>query len=131
MCHLITFTSSKFDVSSETPNPINPIAGESVLAWLRERLGADGREVTAPEAEDWGWYIYVRSAEGDYLVGASADLDEPAPREWKIQICRERSALDKLLGRNRLADDDPLSRRIEGIIRQEADARNVEIDLRA
>jgi hypothetical protein len=38
MAHLITFTSSQFDVSVETPNPINPIAGEGVLKWLREKL---------------------------------------------------------------------------------------------
>jgi len=131
MCHLITFTSSKFDVSSERRNPINAIAGESVLAWLRDRLRTGGREVTPPEAEDWGWYVYVQSAEKTYLVGASSDVDEPAPRTWQIQICRERSAMDKLLGRNKLADDDAISLQIESIIRQDADAQSVEVDRNA
>jgi hypothetical protein len=131
MCHLITFTSAKFDVSSETPNPINPIAGESVLTWLRDELRSQGRDVTSPEAEDWGWYVYVRSAEGTYLVGASSDVDEPEPREWTIQICRERSALDKLLGRNKLNDVDALSLQIEGIIRRGAEAQGVQVDRRA
>ena len=131
MCHLITFTSAKFDISSEPPNPINPIAGESVLAWLRDTLRAEGREVTSPEAEDWGWYVYVQTEVGTYLVGASSDIDEPEPREWKIQICRERSVIDKLLRRNRLGDDDVLSMRIESIIRQAADAQNVDVDRRA
>ena len=131
MCHLITFTSAKFDAASETPNPINPIAGKSVLAWLRDELRGDEREVTSPEAEDWGWYFYVQSAEGTYLVGASSDVDEPEPREWKIQVCRERSALDKLLGRNKLNDVDALSLQIEGIIRRGAEAQNVQVDRRA
>ena len=31
MPHLISFTTKNFDASKETPNPINPIAGETVL----------------------------------------------------------------------------------------------------
>jgi hypothetical protein len=48
MVHLVTFTSSQFDVAAETPNPINPIAGEGVLNWLREKLRSAGYDVTAP-----------------------------------------------------------------------------------
>jgi hypothetical protein len=33
MTHLISFTADKFDATKETPNPTNPIAGESVLKW--------------------------------------------------------------------------------------------------
>jgi hypothetical protein len=36
MAHVMTFRSSKFDIATETPNPINPIAGESLLLWLCE-----------------------------------------------------------------------------------------------
>jgi hypothetical protein len=38
MAHLITFSSTRFDGEAETPNPINPIAGEGVLQWLRDKL---------------------------------------------------------------------------------------------
>ena len=37
MAHVIRFRTDKFDVSKERPNPINPIPGESLLLWLRER----------------------------------------------------------------------------------------------
>jgi hypothetical protein len=128
MAHLITFTSSQFDVSAETPNPINPIAGEGVLKWLREKLRGIGYEVTVAEPEDWGWYVCVRQPEVSYLVGASSDLDQPDPREWTIQIHRERSLTDKLFGRNKLPADDPLSVRIEAFIRDSSGAQDVRVD---
>lgn len=131
MTHLLTFTSSRFDATAEKPNPINPIAGEGILNWLREQLRSVGYEVTAPEPEDWGWYIYVRDRGNSYLVGASSDLDQPAPREWTMQIHRERSLTDKLFGRNKLADDDTVSACIEAFIRESIGARDVQVDRRA
>ena len=55
VAHLITFTTSRFDITTEALNPINPIAGESVLTWLRRQLAEHGYEATDPQAEDWGW----------------------------------------------------------------------------
>ena len=131
MTHLVTFTSSRFDVAGETPNPINPIAGEGILNWLREKLRSVGYEVTAPEPEDWGWYVYVKDRGNSYLVGASSDLNQPAPREWTIQIHRERSLTDKLFSRNELTDNDALSARIEAFIRESSGAQDVQVDKRA
>jgi hypothetical protein len=128
MAHLVTFASSQFDIAAETPNPINPIAGEGVLNWLREKLRSAGYEVTVPAPEDWGWYFYVKDRESSYLVGASSDLDQSAPREWTIQIHRERSLRDKLFGRNKLADNDALSMRIEAFIRESSGAQDVQVD---
>jgi len=128
MVHLVTFTSSQFDVAVETPNPINSIAGEGVLNWLCENLRSAGYDVTAPEPEDWGWYVYVKDRESSYLVGASSDVDQSAPREWTIQIHRERSLKDKLFGRNKLADDDAVSARIEAFVRESSEAQNVHVD---
>ena len=54
MAHLISFKTSRFDVRTETSNPINPIAGQSVLAWLRPHLAETGYRATDPDAEDWG-----------------------------------------------------------------------------
>jgi hypothetical protein len=131
MAHLITFTSSQFDVSAETANPINPIAGEGLLKWLRERLVSFHYEVTMPEPEDWGWYVYVNGRDGAYLLGASSDVDQPLPREWTIQIHRERSLADKLLGRNKLAENDALTTHIESIIRESGGAQDVHVERNA
>ena len=131
MAHLITFATSRFDTAAETPNPFNPIAGESVLQWLGEKLAECGYEATEPAAEDWGWYIEVHGPGAAYLVGASADPAQAAPSEWAIQIHRHRSWIDRLFGRNPLADDDPLSACVERLIREDAGAQDVLVDKHA
>jgi hypothetical protein len=118
MAHLISFTTAKFDVSAEKPNPINPIAGRGVLLWLRDELSRAQYRVTEPDAEDWGWYMEAESSDGSYLVGASGDAEEPARHvEWVVQVHKNRSLKDKLFGRNKLAADDALFLLIEKIVR--------------
>ena len=129
MAHVFTFRSAKFDVAAESPNPINPIAGESILLWLREQLSDSPYRATAPEAEDWGWYVDVSGAGASYLVGASAEVSAPeAAVDWTIQIDRHRSFTDKLKGTNKMSDDDPLSRLLERILRSEAAVTQLESD---
>ena len=129
MAHVVTFRSAKFDIARETPNPINPIAGESVLLWLREQLRNSQYEATPPDAEDWGWYVDVSGAGSTYLVGASADADEgSAIVDWTIQIEKQRSFIDKLTGANKMAAEDPLSVLVAKIFRADPDIRDVEVD---
>ena len=129
MSHVINFRTTRFDIRKETPNPINPIAGESVLAWLREEIMKHGYEADAPDTEDWGWYMGVRKGGAVYLVGASADADEPGPEiDWVLQIHKQRSFKDKLTGANKLSGDDPLSRLIEGLLRAEQDFTSIVVD---
>ena len=129
LAHVITFRSARFDIAGERPNPINPIAGESVLRWLREKLSESRYETTEPDAEDWGWYIDVKADGAAYLVGASGEADDDAPGhvDWTIQIDRHRSLKDKLTGSNKLAADDRLSAAIERLVRQDADAAEIEV----
>ena len=128
MAHVITFRTARFDVSRERQNPINPIAGESLLRWLREELSKHGYRCGDPDAEDWGWYIDVLGGDASYLVGASADAEGDGPdRDWTIQVHKNRSFKDKLLGGNRMADD-PLSALIERIVRADPRHELVSID---
>lgn len=120
MAHVITFRTARFDVSLEPRNPVNPIAGHGVLAWLRDELARTGYEATEPATEDWGWYIDVVRADASYLVGASADADDSEPNiEWTLQIHRTRTLKDKLFGRNTMTAADPLSSIIERTLRSE------------
>jgi hypothetical protein len=129
MAHVITFRTAKFDITKETPNPINPIAGESVLLWLREKLQAGGYDVDAPATEDWGWYTGVKKDGALYLVGASAQADEPGPEiDWTVQIHRQRSFKDRLTGANKMSPGDALSRTIEGLLRAEPGISAIEAD---
>jgi hypothetical protein len=132
MAHLITFQSSMFDVTKETPNPINPIAGQSLLRWLCESLKHRNYEATAPEPEDWGWYVIVQGPGSKYLVGASAEPEEGrAGIEWTIQIHKQRSFKDKITRTNKLTVDDSLSTLIETIIRAETGIQEVIIEKNA
>jgi len=129
MAHVISFRSRKFDVMAETPNPTNPIAGQSVLRWLRAELGKAQYVATEPDTEDWGWYIDVTGNDGSYLVGASADAHGSTPEvEWVIQVHKHRSMKDKLLGRNTMAMDDALVALIERIVRGDSQISEVSVD---
>lgn len=120
MAGVITFKSRKFDVSAETPNPNNPIFGQSVLAWLAGALRSAGYQVAEPEPEDWGWYVDVRNGEVSYLLGASAELEEAgAPVEWTLQVDRHRSAMDRLRGRGKLTEDDALCVMLASLLKRE------------
>ena len=128
MAYLISFTTAKFDVAHEEPNPINPIAGQSVLLWLREELSMAQYRVTEPDTEDWGWYIEVEGADESYLVGASADAAEPTQTvEWIVQVHKNRSLKDKLFGRNKMTADDPLFMLIEQIVRADGTIEQVSV----
>lgn|GEM_PF-886529 len=124
MAHTISFISDLFDPSAEPENPMNPIAGHGVLVWLREHALDGSYESTEPDCEDWGWYIGVESAGSSYMVGATGfdnedDNEDDAeddslsvPLEWTIQVVKHRSLGDALRRKNRMVQDDPITRDI-------------------
>ncbi len=130
MAHLITFRTSRFDPHAEPANPINPIAGHGVLVWLAESLRTAGYTSGEPDAEDWGWYVNVTGHDTTYLVGASgeSEADDDGEVDWSVQIHRQRSFSDKLLGRNAHEPDDALTAFIERMIRAEPSAAQVVVD---
>lgn len=129
MAHLVSFVTAKFDVSKETPNPINPIAGESVLIWLQKQLANAEYGCDLPDTEDWGWYTHAGRGGFQYLIGASADVDGPVQNvEWIIQVHRLRSMKDKFLGRNKLTKDDPLFKCIVDILSADPEIGQIQID---
>ncbi len=118
------FVSRKFDLGAEPENDINPIRGQSFLAWLRPRLEGLGYTVDGPNTEDWGWYLDVRGPAKSHLVGASAiDCDEGAV--WTIQLSRQRSFRECITGKGWITRDDPLVRLVERIVREETEATEV------
>lgn len=128
MAHLITFSTARFDTGTERPNPINPIAGEALLHWLREGLAAAGYTVTAPEPEDWGWYLEAQGPSGSYLVGASGEPSAPEVEiEWVIQVHKHRRLSEKLLGRNKLLPDDALTAVVHRLAVRQPDFIHVEL----
>ncbi len=118
MVWLYEFSSTRFNPADEPPNPINPFAGYGLLQWLGETLAQTDFNVSLPpEAEDWGWYIIASSPPASYLIGAAdQSIDDQGKVEWAIQVYRERSILDKLLGRNKLSANEPILLAIQTIL---------------
>ena len=127
MPHIVGLETAQFDLRKEPKNPINPIGGHSLLVWLRTTL-ASHLELTEPDSEDWGWYSTGTFEGSNYLVGACAmgQPDDAPPLEWLIQIHKQRSLLEKLLGKNRMAPDDPLSALIVATLQREPAFSKVE-----
>jgi len=99
---------------------------------LRGKLGGAGYAATAPSTEDWGWYIDVEANGASYLVGASGEPERPAPDiDWTIQIDRIRSLKDKLTGRNKMTNDDPMTTLLETFLRNEPGIRDLSVDRNA
>src|SRR5260221_12580826 len=121
MPHLISFETALFDPRREPENPINPIAGHSALTWLRATL-ASKVEMTEPGYEDWGWYAMAQFRGCNYLVGASAigGPEASPPLEWIIQVHKQRSIGEKLLGKNRMTQDDALAALVHGALRADS-----------
>lgn len=134
MAHLLSFKSSAFDPREEQPNPINPIAGESVLRWIRENVLEGKYASTEPDVEDWGWYIDVDGADSRYLVGASGQFEEPGKvsgveLEWLVQVEKQRSILDRLLGQNKMQAEDPLVTDLVNALKGESTFSDVSVEV--
>ena len=127
MTHVIRFRTAKFDVSKERPNPINPIPGESLLLWLRERARPE-LVVSEPDAEDWGWYSSVERKGRSYMLGSSASEDDSGDREWILQIEKHRSVTEKLLGRAKMSKDDECAKYFQRLLESEATIKGVSVD---
>ena len=127
MTVVVRFNTKMFDVSRERPNPINPIAGESLLIWLKDKLGSD-HEVTEPDAEDWGWYSHINWAGTNYMLGSSASEPEDGEREWVLQIVRSKSLKERLLGRGNATTTDPCVTSIIKVLAAEQGFRGVQVE---
>jgi hypothetical protein len=136
---IITFKTSRFDVTQETPNESNALAGQSVLNWLRDELAKHQYESTVPGEEDWGWYIDVKGPGGSYLVGACAEVEyrdaedealsydvaQNEVHDWTLQIHKHRTVMEKLLGKNKLAADDLLCAQVERFVQSDSSLKEI------
>lgn len=118
MAYLIEFKTALFDPAVEPPNPINPIAGQSILVWIRDNVLPEANE---PDYEDWGWYTEVDFQGLRYLIGGICFAPEEGSAEstldWMVQVHKHQSLMDKLLGRNKIQASDALAAKIASAIR--------------
>jgi hypothetical protein len=130
MTVVVRFNTKMFDVSRERPNPINPIAGESLLRWLKDRLSTT-HQLTEPDAEDWGWYSHIEWDGTSYMLGSSASEPEDGEHEWVLQIVRSRSLKERLLGRGNATTSDPCVTHIVKLLSAEKGFTSVQVESEA
>ena len=118
MASVFSFSTSKFDVAAEDPNPINPIAGQSLLAWLREAAQPQV-VISEAEPEDWGWYSFAEWNGRTYLLGSSVSEEDNGKHEWVLQVVKQRWLIEKVLGRERMQKDEGLAVFVLGLLEQE------------
>ncbi|WP_260303037.1 hypothetical protein [Xanthomonas sp. 3307] len=115
---VIHFRSRLFEVSAEPENPINPIRGSSLLDWLRVRVG-HAMVLSEPDPEDWGWASEAECQGRSYLVGAYAEEEVDGNHTWMLQIEKQRSFWERILGRHAMRDDDPCFAQLHALIAAE------------
>lgn len=125
---VIHFRSSLFDIELEPKNPINPIAGSSLLEWLRQKIQSE-TTMTAIEAEDWGWYSYVMWKNRKYLIGACALVSQDGNHEWILQIDKHRSLKERLLGQSKMDDEDPCFDFFKNIVESEPSFTEMTVEM--
>ena len=123
---ILRFQTDKFDVTKERENPINPIYGESLLLWLRDKVKSQF-DIPVPEAEDWGWYSQVNWKGRSYMLGASAE-DESGQYEWVFLIVKHRTLMEKIFGKEKMTSTDECVLFFRQLLEQEPAFRNLSVD---
>ena len=53
------------------------------------------------------------------MLGSSASAEGSGCHEWVLQVVKSRSMIEKLLGRERMAADDPCASFFQGLLKTE------------
>jgi hypothetical protein len=126
------FNSSKFNLSVEKDNFINPCCfGEDIANWLKERLITRNIKVTEPDQEDWGWYIELENNGDSYFIGIGGypeEGDHSDYGEWRIMVEKKRSFLHKLTGKNKTTGNEGIFSIIREILESETSFKDVHFE---
>jgi hypothetical protein len=126
----ILFETDRFNVSEVKEHFINACCfGEDLAEWLRQQLTRKGLSAGAPYQEDWGWEMLAQQGSQSYYLGVGGYLREGAvgtnDGEWRIMLEKKRSIWERLRGRNKMVETEPIVAIVEGLLREQADFRNV------
>jgi len=131
----LLFTTGRFNLSQAQKHFINPCCfGEDLAAWLRTKLAEKDINASEPGQEDWGWYLRAKRGNNSYLLGVGGNSENSTNRdygEWRIFVVRKRTIWDRIAGKGKIADDDPMLQIIEEILRAEADFVDVHREVEA
>jgi len=122
--HLL-FRTGRFNLSQVQKHFINPCCfGEDLATWLQAKLAEWDIRASDPGQEDWGWYVRAKQGDDSYFLAVSGNFANGTNQdygEWRIIVLKKRSIWDRIRGKGKIADRDPMLRIIEEILRAEAD----------
>jgi hypothetical protein len=118
----VTGYTDRFNLSRVGADFINDACfGEDLSHWLVPALAAHGVEADVVCMEDFGWTNSASHAGASYLVCVSGngagDASRPDYGQWHVMIERDRTLMQKILGRNRLSATDPVVQKVAQILR--------------
>lgn len=118
----ITFRTDKFNLSVVGSDFINDCCfGEDLSRWLASELPSAGIVADVICMEDFGWANLAECQGAPYLMCVAGNSDEdpanPNCGEWHVMLERERTLVQKLLGRNRISRSDPIVGKVARLLR--------------
>ena len=105
---------------------INRIHGHELASWLSRELGRLGYEATDASDEDFGWYFDVQNEGHSYFCTASVATEGQLPDEGHVTVAKNRSLIDRILGRNKSVSDDAVVTAIAAILESSTAISNLE-----
>lgn len=129
----ILLDTNRFNLSETKPHFINEgCFGEDFAQWLRQRLSLEGVSVEDEWQEDWGWQMGAAVGMTNYLIGVSGMVDDssndPNQGEWRIMIEKQRSLLEKVLGKNKMDSHDEMVARVRKLALHEDSFANLRVE---
>lgn len=118
----ITFETEQFNLSVVGADFINDCCfGEDLSNWLATALPSVGVEADLICMEDFGWANLATYQAASYLMCVAGNSDEDPARpnygEWHVMLERSRTFWQKLLGKNRIEESDPIVDAIAHVLR--------------
>ena len=124
--HTLVLRTGRFNRTKVGEHFINPFCfGEDFAGWLAQELIKKGVTVTrAAYQEDWGWEMAVAMDQSRYFIGIGPESEGPEQSDfgrWRIFLTRRRTLGERLTGRGRITNEDPLFVLIEQIANKQSD----------
>ena len=118
----IACKTDRFNLSVVGPDFINDCCfGEDFSKWLAETLPAAGIQADLICMEDFGWANLAVHEGRAYLMSVAGNSDELTDRpnygQWHVMFERERTFMQKMLGKNRISTDDPIIGKVAEVLR--------------
>ncbi len=126
----ILFQTNRFNVSEVKEYFINPCCfGEDLAEWLRQQLAKKGSQHRHALPRRLGLGNACRAGLSGLFLGGNRISSEGAvdknDGEWRIMVETRRSIWERLRGKNKISESDPILSIIEDILREHADVRNI------